>query len=90
MENRNEEIVIQRERVNVIVKEDLPLTVHQYLSDSLPAEPHFAVLDILWTLCDTIGHGTLQNLETRIVEILPQEITFLFKIKRSASTSSHP
>jgi hypothetical protein len=74
--NRDEVIVIERERVGVIVKEDLPLTVHRYLSDSLPVEPHFAVLDILWTLCDTIGHEALQNLETRIVEILHQEIAF--------------
>jgi hypothetical protein len=57
--NRDERIVIQRERVSVIVTEDLPLTVHQYLSDSLPAEPHWAVLDILWTFCDTIGYETL-------------------------------
>jgi hypothetical protein len=62
--------------VSVIVTEDLPLTVHQYLSDSLPAEPHVAVLDILWTLCDTIGYEALKNLETRIVEILRQEIAF--------------
>ncbi|KAJ8584642.1 hypothetical protein M405DRAFT_913783 [Rhizopogon salebrosus TDB-379] len=74
--NRDERIVIQRERVSVIVTEDLPLTVHQYLSDSLLAESHVAVLDILWTLCDMIGYETLQNLETRIVEILHQEIAF--------------
>jgi hypothetical protein len=62
--------------VSVIVKEDLPLTVRQYLSDSLPAEPHVTVLDILWTRCDTIGYEALKNLETRIVEILRQEIAF--------------
>lgn len=73
---KDEVIVIERERVGVIVKEDLPLTVHRYLSDSLPVEPHFSVLDILWTLCDTIGHEALQNLETRIVDILHQEIAF--------------
>jgi hypothetical protein len=61
--------------VSVIVTEDLLLMVHLYLSDSPPAEPHVAVLDILWTLCDTIDE-TLQNLEIRIVEILRQEITF--------------
>jgi nuclear pore complex protein Nup160 len=74
--SRDEVIVIERERVGVYVKEDLPLTVHRYLSDSLPVEPHFAVLDILWTLCDKIGHEALQNLETRIVDILHQEIAF--------------
>jgi len=73
---KDEVIVIERERVGVIVKEDLPLTVHRYLSDSLPVEPHFAVLDVLWTLCDTIGHEALQNLEARIVDILHQEIAF--------------
>jgi hypothetical protein len=60
--------------VGVIVTEDLPLTVHQYLSNFLPAEPHSAILDILWTLCDTIGHEALQDLQTRIVEILRQEV----------------
>ncbi|KAG1847541.1 nucleoporin Nup120/160-domain-containing protein [Suillus subalutaceus] len=74
--SRDEVIVIERERVGVYVKEDLPLSVHRYLSDSLPVEPHFAVLDILWTLCDKIGHEALQNLETRIVDILHQEIAF--------------
>lgn len=74
--SRDEVIVIERERVGVYVKEDLPLNVHRYLSDSLPVEPHFAVLDILWTLCDKIGHEALQNLETRIVDILHQEIAF--------------
>ncbi|KAG1836482.1 hypothetical protein C8R48DRAFT_680501 [Suillus tomentosus] len=74
--SRDEVIVIERERVGVYVKEDLPLNVHRYLSDSLPVEPHFAVLDILWTLCDKIGHEALQNLETRIADILHQEIAF--------------
>ncbi|KAG0698850.1 nucleoporin Nup120/160-domain-containing protein [Suillus ampliporus] len=74
--SRDEVIVIERERVGVYVKEDLPLSVHRYLSDSLPVEPHFAVLDILWTLCDKIGHEALQNLETGIVDILHQEIAF--------------
>jgi hypothetical protein len=54
--NKDEVTVIERERVGVIVKEDLPLTVYRYLSDSIPVEPHFATLDILlWTLCDTTG-----------------------------------
>ncbi|KAJ8587672.1 hypothetical protein M405DRAFT_882566 [Rhizopogon salebrosus TDB-379] len=74
--NREEGIVIQRERVSVIVKENMPLTVHHYPSDSLPPELRIAVLDILWTLCDTIGYEALKNLETGIVEILRQEIAF--------------
>jgi hypothetical protein len=62
--------------MSVTVTKDQPLTVHQYLSDFLPPELRIAVLDILWTLCDTIGYGALKNLETRTVEILRQEIAF--------------
>ncbi|KAH7916141.1 nucleoporin Nup120/160-domain-containing protein [Hygrophoropsis aurantiaca] len=74
--NKNDVLVIERERVGILALEDLPLRIHRHLSDSLPVESHFAVLDILWTLCDKLGHESLLNLESRVVDILHQEIAF--------------
>ncbi|KAH7930039.1 hypothetical protein BV22DRAFT_1125203 [Leucogyrophana mollusca] len=74
--NRADVMVMERERVGILAPEDLPLRIHRHLTDSLPVEPHFAILDILWTLCDKLGHESLLNLETRVVDILHQEIAF--------------
>ena len=69
-------VVVERERINILAKEDLPIAIHRHLSDSLAVDSHFTVLDIAWTLCDKIGPELLRNVETRVVDVLHQEIAF--------------
>lgn len=69
-------IIIERERVGMLAKEDLPISIHRQLSDSQPIEPPFAILDIAWTLCHKMGTEGLRKLESSIVDILHQEIAF--------------
>ncbi|KIJ70406.1 hypothetical protein HYDPIDRAFT_122186 [Hydnomerulius pinastri MD-312] len=75
-QGRDDVIMVERERVGILAREDLPITVHRHLSDSLTVESHFAVLDIAWTLCDKIGPELLRSVESRIVDVLHQEIAF--------------
>ncbi|KAI6004184.1 nucleoporin Nup120/160-domain-containing protein [Pisolithus albus] len=75
-QHNGEVIVVERERVGILAREDLPITVHRHLSDSLPVESHFSALDIAWTLCCKIGTEVLRNLENSIVDVLHQEIAF--------------
>lgn len=69
-------LVVERERINTLAKEDLPIAIHRHLSDSLAVDSHFTVLDIAWTLCDKIGPELLRSVETRVVDVLHQEIAF--------------
>lgn len=69
-------ITVERERINTLAKEDLPIAIHRHLSDSLAVDSHFAVLDIAWTLCDKAGPELLRNVETRVMDVLHQEIAF--------------
>ncbi|KAI5985367.1 hypothetical protein EDD15DRAFT_2390179 [Pisolithus albus] len=73
-QHNDEVIVLERERVGILAREDSPMTVHQHLSDSLPVESHFSALDIAWTLCCKIGTEVFRNLENSIVDVLHQEI----------------
>ncbi|KAL4082055.1 nucleoporin Nup120/160-domain-containing protein [Scleroderma yunnanense] len=72
----NDVIIIERERIGILAKEDLPITIHRHLSDSQPVGSHFAILDIAWTLCYRVGAEVLRNIETSIVDVLHQEIAF--------------
>lgn len=70
-------MVVERERVGVVVSEDLPLALHRFLTTSGPAlSPQYALLDVLWTLRLKLGRQSMLNLETRLVDILHQEIAF--------------
>ena len=69
-------VVVERERINTLTKEDLPIGIHRALSDSLAVDSHFTVLDVAWTLCDKVGPELLRNVETRVVDVLHQEIAF--------------
>ena len=69
-------LIVERERISTLAKEDLPISIHRHLSDSLAVDSHFAVLDIAWTLCDKIGPELLRNVETGVTDVLHQEIAF--------------
>ncbi|KIL00449.1 hypothetical protein PAXRUDRAFT_821638 [Paxillus rubicundulus Ve08.2h10] len=75
-QSRGDVIVVERERVGILAKEDLPIAVHRHLSDSLAVDSHFAVLDVAWTLCDKIGPELFRNVESRVTDVLHQEIAF--------------
>ncbi|EIW82466.1 hypothetical protein CONPUDRAFT_123432 [Coniophora puteana RWD-64-598 SS2] len=69
-------MAVERERVGILAVEDLPLRTHRQLTESLPVEQHFLLLDIIWTLCDKLGNEALLALETAVVDLLHQEIAF--------------
>ncbi|KAI5985353.1 nucleoporin Nup120/160-domain-containing protein [Pisolithus albus] len=60
-QHNDEVIVLERERVGILAREDSPMTVHQHLN-------------IAWTLCCKIGTEVFRNLENSIVDVLHQEI----------------
>lgn len=75
---KGEVFVIERERVGSVVIEDLPLRLHRFLSQPShsPLEPQFAVLDVLWTLKAKLGPRAMLSSETRVIDIVRQEIAF--------------
>ncbi|EGO01552.1 hypothetical protein SERLA73DRAFT_158827 [Serpula lacrymans var. lacrymans S7.3] len=77
-EQKDEVIILERERIGTLVKEDLPLRIYRHISSNLPVEPHFALLDVLWTLRNKLGPQALLNLESRVTDIIHQEIAFPF------------
>lgn len=70
--------VVERERVGSVVSEDLPLRLHKALSQPrhIPLEPHFAFLDVLWTLRSKLGPRAMLSSEMRVTDIVRQEIAF--------------
>ena len=69
-------IVLERERFGTVVEEDLPLHLHRFLSLSVPLTPQNSLLEIVWTLRSKLGPRAMLMLETRLIEIVHQEIAF--------------
>ena len=70
--------VAERERIGLVVSEDLPLRLHRSLSNPhlSTLEPQFAVMDVLWTLRSKLGPRAILASETRVIDIVRQEIAF--------------
>lgn len=70
--------VVERERIGCVVSEDLPLRLHRVLSNPRHAtlEPQFAFLDVLWTLRSKLGPRMVLSAESRVIDIVRQEIAF--------------
>lgn len=69
-------LVAERERVGMLTLEDIPSQVHRLLSTSLPVQPRYGFLEILWTVRMRIGQRVMLSLETRLIDIVHQEIAF--------------
>ncbi|KAI0092550.1 nucleoporin Nup120/160-domain-containing protein [Irpex rosettiformis] len=75
---QGEIIVVERERIASLVREDLALRLHRTLSQPKhePMDPQFSLLDILWTLRTKLGPRAVLATEMRVVDIVRQEIAF--------------
>ncbi|KAJ3777455.1 nucleoporin Nup120/160-domain-containing protein [Lentinula raphanica] len=72
-------IVVERERVSALVPEDLPIHLHQVLSNDLRiVDSHYILFEILWTLRHKVGPRTILSLENCLVDLMHQEIAFPF------------
>lgn len=71
-------MIVERERIGLIIGEDLPLRLHRLLSQSKheSLEPQFAFLDVLWKLRSKLGPRTMLSAESCIIDIVRQEIAF--------------
>ena len=65
-------IVVERERVGIRVAEDLPLRLCRLLSSSIPVEPQYGLMEILWSLKTKIGTRTMLTLEDRLTGMVQQ------------------
>ncbi|EMD40997.1 hypothetical protein CERSUDRAFT_43484 [Gelatoporia subvermispora B] len=71
-------IIVERERVAALVGEEVPIRYQRLLSTSgqLDSSPESTILEILWTLRTKIGLRSLLALESRLVDIVHQDIAF--------------
>lgn len=75
-DSAGEVIIVERERVGALVPEDLPMRLHRQLLSSSNLEPEYSLLEILWTLRSKAGTRTMLKLESRLTDIIHQEIAF--------------
>ncbi|KAG6885254.1 hypothetical protein C0993_004111 [Termitomyces sp. T159_Od127] len=76
-QDKGELMILERERAGLLVKEDLAIWLRRLLGLSSPiADPQYELLAILWYLRGSLGPQVLQDLESRMMDILRQEISF--------------
>ncbi|KAF5393577.1 hypothetical protein D9757_000399 [Collybiopsis confluens] len=72
-------IVVERERVNALVVEDLPMHLHRVLSHDLRiSDSQYDLLEIMWSLRQKLGPQTILILEGILMELMHQEVAFPF------------
>ncbi|KAI0637706.1 nucleoporin Nup120/160-domain-containing protein [Trametes polyzona] len=69
-------LIIERERIASLAGEDLPLRLHRQLSSSQPVDGQFALLEVLWTMRTKMGPRLMLSLESRLNDVVHQEIAF--------------
>ncbi|KAG6919322.1 hypothetical protein DXG01_007455 [Tephrocybe rancida] len=76
-QDQNEIVVVERERVGLLVREDLAIYLQRLLAiPSPPVDSQYELLGVLWYLKGTLGPEVLLNLENRMMDIIRQEISF--------------
>ncbi|KIK65722.1 hypothetical protein GYMLUDRAFT_158902 [Collybiopsis luxurians FD-317 M1] len=72
-------IVVERERVNALVPEDLPIHLYRTLAHDLRiTDSQYDLFGILWNLRQKVGPQTMLALEGCLVDLMHQEIAFPF------------
>ncbi|KAF8974708.1 nucleoporin Nup120/160-domain-containing protein [Flammula alnicola] len=71
-------LVVERERVGSIVIEDVPICIRRLLEHDQPPHTQYDLLAIVWALRSKLGPRVLSSLESRVVDIMHQEIAFSF------------
>ncbi|KAG6866010.1 hypothetical protein C0991_009682 [Blastosporella zonata] len=77
IQDQNEIMIVERERVGLLVKEDLAVYFRRVLAlPSSPVDSQYELLGVLWYLQGTLGPQVLSDLENRMMDIIRQEISF--------------
>ncbi|KAH9482452.1 Nuclear pore complex protein Nup160 [Psilocybe cubensis] len=71
-------IVVERERVGSLVVEDVPISLCRMLQCDQPPHAQYDLFAIIWALRSKLGPQILSSLESRVVDIMHQEIAFSF------------
>ncbi|KAG5644918.1 hypothetical protein DXG03_007383 [Asterophora parasitica] len=76
-QDQSEIIVVERERVGSLVGEDLPILLQRVLSaPNSQVEPQYELLATLSTLQGILGPQVMLSLESRMLDIVHQEVAF--------------
>ncbi|KAF8897169.1 nucleoporin Nup120/160-domain-containing protein [Infundibulicybe gibba] len=79
VQDQGEIVIVERERVGALVAEDLPLHLRRLLGQGHPSvDSQYDILGVLWTLRSKLGPQVILNLESRLIDIMHQEIAFSF------------
>ncbi|KAF9535022.1 nucleoporin Nup120/160-domain-containing protein [Crepidotus variabilis] len=71
-------LVVERERIGSLIVEDQPIAIRRMLEVDQQLHPDHTLLAILWNLRSKLGPRTLSTLESRIIDLMHQEIAFSF------------
>ncbi|KAF9468851.1 nucleoporin Nup120/160-domain-containing protein [Collybia nuda] len=78
-QDQGEIIVVERERVGLLVREDLPVHIWRTLVRQQGSlDPQYDLLHILWTLRSGVGPQTMLNFENRLMDLVHQETAFSY------------
>lgn len=70
--------VIERERVSLLVTDDMAIRTHRSLRADLELDQNWVLCKIAWTLYSQLGARQVRNLEDAVVDLVRQEIAFPF------------
>lgn len=77
VEDRGNIIVIERERIRALVREDLALYLRRLLTqDNSTVDAQYDILSCSWMLSSTLNSQVVANLENRLNDLFQQGITF--------------
>lgn len=76
VQDSGEIVVIERERVGLLVFEDLPMQLQKDPEDSRPRTREYDLFAVLSALHIKLGAQNLSDFETRILDVTHQEIVF--------------
>lgn len=89
LDEENEIIVVERERIGYVTLEDTALTLQRQLAGGEELGDEHELLDVLWSLKAKMGVSMVADLEHHVVEIVRQEVAFpLADIFRDQAKSS--
>lgn len=71
-------IFLERERVGKPAGEDHPLQLHRCLLQAVPVDGPYALCEMIWRLRDQLSVPILTDLESRVIDIVREEIQFPF------------
>ncbi|KAF8631128.1 hypothetical protein AX15_002475 [Amanita polypyramis BW_CC] len=77
VEDRGNVVVVERERIRALVREDLALYLRRLLSLENPSiDAQYDILTSSWMLSSTLNPQVVANLENRLNDLFQQGITF--------------